>query len=579
MSGYLPIICTGAAPARGPRMTDTASGVARTQKALGIWALTQAKGKKPFDVPAYRLIQDATDIELRAAALGAWPLFARPCPVMPRHGFVESRIVNNVGEAGTVFAEAHAADPQAEMILMRPIAALSSAVITPTSATFGPGHNGATQGREAITFPLTCARFDENLCANAGISETPYLETVFSAFEMFAVQLRNGPPINGGQDDRVPSDVTVGSVFTLDLDPAMRPDEMTWEAQVKAMPLDTVIYHPGGSQTSHYAVHAALRGLAVFTTRCPIVGETLKANIGEPVPYDLTAFRRGVGAGLAADLASYNEPSQNIKIGLLACHHALALRGAAGSWLLGYGAMLLVRYGITASCGEARYASRRRGIARSEIYFEALGNPLTALRRSTRVYRLFCEHHWAKGSAVGGAKWAECTKATIDLDYALRRAYVEGTDIRFTEMIGAMHSQVNQAHNGGWYLNKFCPTRAFDSHAAGDGFAIAEAAFYAYRAWREQVNDETQIATWASKRKARLTREGRRALKPLLPAAPITLIAVTAFNTCGNGIKIQYQHSAHGAGKYDKFLVALSPLREAWFDSLPVGQSLANLSG
>lgn len=536
----------------------------RTQKARSVFTLAQYG----LNVPSYQLIQEEYDLDA-TGVLNDWPRFARPCPVMPRHGFVDSRIVNSLDEAKAVFAEARAADPQAEMLLMKPINAKANAVLTPGSVTFGPGHDGATQGKECVTFPLTgCAVEGSALETMAGITEWPYVEAVFSTDRMYFTQLRNGPRVGGTQADRIPANVTVRHVITLD----PLPDALEWETRCAGLPSDTAIYHPGGSQTSHYAVHAALRGLAVFTTRPPQVGEQLKANVGAVVPYDLPAFRKGTTDGLAFDCVQWlhTDPKRGVRIGLFAVHHAMALRNGPGSWLFGFGVAMLVRHGITASCGEARYA-RGRSKSRSEIYENMLSNPVAALKRGTQLFRLFMEH-WKEATSVGGPAWAKCTKATLDLDYALRRAYHEGTDERFNALIAAAHNMVNCAHNGGWYLNKFCSKKHFDRHASADMGEILETAALAYDCYqstREWPVSNAALA-WSAKRKARLLREGKRA------------VVIMGRYVSDDTFRLQYRRGRGGYQSVDVTVPDASadwynPRKQVrdWYDSLVPGPSLS----
>lgn len=77
-------------------MGTEAQDSVKTQKAKGILALSQ-----------YRVKTFTTEMVKQAKVfphdpLKAFPFFARPCPMVPRHGFVESRTVMNMADWGTV---------------------------------------------------------------------------------------------------------------------------------------------------------------------------------------------------------------------------------------------------------------------------------------------------------------------------------------------------------------------------------------------------------------------------------------------------------------------------------------------
>src|SRR5688572_21917508 len=47
----------------------------------------------------------------------SYPYFARPCPLNPQHGFVDSRVVQNNEQLEKVIEETLAADPEGEVML------------------------------------------------------------------------------------------------------------------------------------------------------------------------------------------------------------------------------------------------------------------------------------------------------------------------------------------------------------------------------------------------------------------------------------------------------------------------------
>src|SRR5207237_6510131 len=82
-------------------------------------------------------------------------LFARPCPVRPRHGFVDSRKVKAFDpDVINLLKESWAEDPDAELLLTPYIPAEFSGVWRPGLLVLGPGHDGATSGHSSIAVPL-----------------------------------------------------------------------------------------------------------------------------------------------------------------------------------------------------------------------------------------------------------------------------------------------------------------------------------------------------------------------------------------------------------------------------------------
>jgi hypothetical protein len=267
-------------------------------------------------------------------------LKARPCPVRPRHGFVESRDVLDEADILNVWNETKRADPEAEMLLMVSVDAGWSAILTPNALTYGESNDGATSGRGARTFKLGTGRFwkplngakgpirramglPEALLTAAWIDKdhAPYMEYVWEKdFEEtpILVQLRAGPKVKAIHD-YVPRKMKVKHVhrleFTLtdedileeyDLEPS-RPDcecelnedgdgcscedtpetcpavgsipqedLIAWERLVPTFPKGTVVYHPGGALRSHFGVHCMINKVPYLTTYEPSVGDTIR---------------------------------------------------------------------------------------------------------------------------------------------------------------------------------------------------------------------------------------------------------------------------------------------------------------
>ena len=132
-------------------MLNTWAVKPRTQKARGIFLLA--------GMDSGWLSQKASLIT-NESQVGTVPwsdsaMFARPCPVRPRHGFVESRLVHNRAQLLGVWKEATQEDPEAEVILMPFLKAKGNAVVTAKMIAIGPGHDGATAGKNCLEIPIS----------------------------------------------------------------------------------------------------------------------------------------------------------------------------------------------------------------------------------------------------------------------------------------------------------------------------------------------------------------------------------------------------------------------------------------
>jgi len=72
--------------------------------------------------------------------------FSRPCPMRPRHGFVDSREIRTVAEAAGLIQETLHADEDAEIVTMPLVNAAFSGIWTPGSLVVGQRNDRATAG-------------------------------------------------------------------------------------------------------------------------------------------------------------------------------------------------------------------------------------------------------------------------------------------------------------------------------------------------------------------------------------------------------------------------------------------------
>ena len=196
----------------------------RTQKVRGVVALKYgityyciARGPEITGI-----IQDFPDLIENGrwiAAPHVFPCFARPCPVQPRHGFVDSVAVFDAGQVLDVLAAAKKADKGAELLLMPLLSSRYSGVITTAGVALGMGNAGATSGGSRSVFipaPVDLGKRAEKINADsAGVTDSPYIEFVENNFAPVLVQIRNGPPPpGGGSPNWIPRKVEVREIIT-----------------------------------------------------------------------------------------------------------------------------------------------------------------------------------------------------------------------------------------------------------------------------------------------------------------------------------------------------------------------------
>lgn len=450
----------------------------RTQKAAGIYALRQS-ALGTFTLASTGLIQSDEDVkEETISALfpygGPKQHFARPCPIRPRHGFVESRIIKTADELIALWKETREADPEGELLLMPPINASHNAIWTPGMLTVGSSNDGATAGRDAISFPLVPVK---GLIAASTLKDAridpdgwPYIEAVAkkgihieqgSGLSRYfsLTQLRSGPALESVDPDWLPFDGTVSQVLV-----AKDQSLLEWESLILSSKDQPGTVVKATSLTDHYAVHARTCGIPLFTSHTPAIGETFEKNTGKEIPYDRDAFLRGVAkADLFPIQVNGYLTAELTALMILCLHNAPVLRGAHTEWL-GIGVGLMMRLGSAALRGEARHykthvLGKGSSGAREKVYTASFSQPLSRQRvKLTALYNLFRYGSWT--GSVGGHSWAKCALSIIPLFNHVRE--IARGEENFTSLILAFNTALNQAHNNGWWMNKFSSKEAFD---------------------------------------------------------------------------------------------------------------------
>ena len=456
-----------------PPTDDTPTIKPRTQKGIGLKVLGELFPDLTIEIR--HVLQSPEQVE----TLSGFPYFARPAPSVAKHGYIDSRMVTTKEECAALLAQVLEDDPEGELLLCTFIEnAALNVVWTPTALTFAKGHDGATAGKNVTVLPLAGAIHGSlsYVLPRAGLrpKEHPYIEAVLTKDPyVWLTQLRAGPAVPVG--NYVPRRTVVETV--VHADPTQYKDR-AWERKMKPLAgaKGLVVWQPQGAMTSHFAIHAFANKIPiVFDATPPEKGAVLTRTDNAVGAFDPQAMLRGVVAGDKFKL-QYKQESTGAAVHamLLATHNATVMTGEYSKWV-GMAAALMLRLGCVALTGEARHLNGTSPKAgRSEVYHRSLPYSLSRHRRRVRnLVNMFRYGAW--GSSFGGKKWAYCGVATVGLFEAVRKLAQTPTEAAAAEVVKALNIAVNQAHNGGWWLNKFCDTSAFQLIQEGYVTAVLRA--------------------------------------------------------------------------------------------------------
>lgn len=413
--------------------------------------------------------------------LGPVRIFARPCPLVPCHGFVDSRVVSSASDILQVVKETVKADPNGEVILMPFIEAKYSAVQVGEYVTLGIGHDGVTAGKgQKVTLPASILPVDVSSKTfrtqrwhqdQIGMYQPHMYEMVVAErngeLRWHVVQARAVKPDveNAGSKGWGWFSKHV-TCFPWTFYSIL--DSRSWNhsklmSVAKATPIPDRIYVVD-SMASHGACLFIEHNHSVITfdkiqSLCPdqwISGNKGKGVTVDEAPAPITEPMAGMLDILAARFASeLGKPirkshpfwieSDWVNLASTTAKSAREI-GASDNprlmMVLGEGLAYLFRLSVTACIGEARHAWRHGwGLAlrgkpllrlkpsdahpipagdRNSIYAEQLDNPSIAnlLRNLAAADALFAMQ-W-HGNAFGGPKWHTISQACIALYDAIR---------------------------------------------------------------------------------------------------------------------------------------------------------------
>ena len=477
------------------------SSKAKTQKVKGILALQHADLPIPTIHGLIQSDEDVTDfIDRQWKHLPGEAVFARPCPFEPKHGYIDSRVIDAVKELRALWRQVKEDDPNGEILLMQPIDAAYNLLLTPNLMVVGSGHDGATAGKDTVIIPILLQALPSKVYREAELdlaTSDPYIEVVVLEeklqYTFRFTQLRAGPKTDKVIGDFIPHPTTVQYILRAD---ATQFKDREWERAIeraKDLP-GLVVWHPGGAITDHFSIHARSFNIPVIYGDKPKIGDTLVPFKPVEVP-NPQAVLRGIVIGSSVPLwhgksSGYGHDGMNtpaIAALLTALHHSAEMVGDTGE-LIGIGIGLLMRLGCVALMGESRHRSGN-GLkftgSRTEVYKKGY---------QCSIHRLRCTLPWLinvfrygefSSGGVGGEKWAACGKTLIPLFEGTRQLALNPSDENVRFLIRALNVAVNQAHNGGWWLNKFASGELFVSVPKGDLTALSQAgvAFHYCTTW------------------------------------------------------------------------------------------------
>jgi hypothetical protein len=447
--------------------------------------------------------------------------FVRPCPLVPRHGFVDSRVLDGKDTLGLemIYKEIEAAGEQIQLIISPIIDGLASSIVTDNSITIGPGNDGATAGKNSKSL-LFQTGFDRmikkytnwsSFSYNLPPESSLYCEFVYgSLFPIpYIVQIREGPKTSGSVDF-IPEDITVKEVIS---DAKLPEDLLAWESFIaeSAVRPGLVFNHTSGSLASHYAVHCVVNNIPVVCSRRVQPGERLHKIVEEKKNYINIA--RNCRAALGLMQRPRHKESikfhrgEDLLLGLASIHAS-----STANWnhsdtatMLFYGFLALIKTVAVLCAGEARHA-RSNADSGSDVALNKAGRAGRLFRKLSRgngnggsrnkVYKtiydmglsnwmmslyfaryMFEMPIWSEG--FGGKSWRLCTEAGIQALEDMVEFLDSPSSKTFNALLMSTNKLAALVHNNGRLYNKLVNDQEADAVAMYPGLA-----FLNIRTWR-----------------------------------------------------------------------------------------------
>lgn len=407
------------------------------------------------------------------------PCFARPCPKVPRHGFVDSRPIKSNKDLMKLWHEVKENDPDGEMILgpYLPNVDYNAIFVSSGTLSVGKGNDGATAGKDSISFPVSPHKFTKKILDKAAISEddAAYMEAIYPKnWERWALtQMRGGPALASVSPDFIPNQIKVEKI----VEP--HDDLLKWEQDVKDFSPGTVVYGAGHTLASHAAIHCVLHNIPFVTTKKPKIGEILTPNQDNKNTFERRRFKKGVRAGInVCRTVSRSDMPRLFYFSISVLHNWAYLKNSDhADWLLGAASVVLVKLCAALALGEHRHSRENKQnngeTNREKVYVKALNNPTDSLKKLPNVLKEFYSGYWDSG--FGGLPWATCTWYSNKLWQKIVNMFnhksLTISEKEISGIVEVVNRTINLAHNGGWWFNKFTTKEDMDFIAKSPGFA------------------------------------------------------------------------------------------------------------
>lgn len=391
-----------------------------------------------------------------------YPVFARPCPVVPKHGFVDSRVITNQNALKKLAVTTLKEDPDADIAITKFLESGHSAIVSGGAITLGAGHDGATSAiGKSTVLPIVPVNYKNLGLQSIGTKwikdekeETLFWELVYPSGmnNPVLVQVRPGPNINFRSPDYIPEDVIVQHILTPS---DVKGDLLEWATYVAENDiLGTVINVPEASLASHFAIHGITHKVPVVTSTKVEKGDFFKANIDSDDTVDEEEVRQ-----LFTKLAS----SKNAPIftkdyralafaAIYGVHNISALLQEKDARKIAIIAAVMSKLGTMLALGELRYYKHSNlydfGESRLDIYANSAKAPLSkAVEKLHELAHFYLDKNGWSGS-YGGKPWYKISKCAVNIYSAFAQKKP------LADIIDIMNEFIHLSHNSGKYLDK-----------------------------------------------------------------------------------------------------------------------------
>lgn len=377
--------------------------------------------------------------------------FMRPCPSVPRHGFVESKILRNNNQLKETFEKVKSIDKNGEIILTEYIKAKYSAVYsTGGLLAIGPKNDGATAGKNSFSIPVAPTTLSKKVIKLSGIEdENAFIEMVFGAYGKGVLTQVRGGPKTQNTVDYIPKTVIVKKIVTP------LEDLVEWEKQTKQFTHGTVVYGKGHTLSSHAAIHCVINKIPFITSSKPKIGKKcFKQKNNKEFKLNKYQFNKAVKFAL----------KDNSSLESMFCFSAMVIHNwpylnpsKEASWMLGISAVFMSKIICSLCLGELLYSDNTLPSgSRSYIYKNAAKYISKYIKKLPEAISIFKKDFISYGDTdFGGPPWIKASQICIKI-------WGELTGNNSKKLISLLNKSINLVHNGGDLFDKFISEAEID---------------------------------------------------------------------------------------------------------------------